>query len=65
MNLAGLGLDVGWFTGHPGRLAEVTVEQVTEVALEFFAPTSFTGVLVGDAELLTPQLRALGGVTLP
>ncbi|TQM80996.1 putative Zn-dependent peptidase [Saccharothrix saharensis] len=65
MNLAGLGLGVEWFTGHPGRLADVTVEQVTEVALEFFAPTAFTGVLVGDAELLTPQLRALGGVTLP
>ncbi|MEU4765391.1 pitrilysin family protein [Actinosynnema sp. NPDC023794] len=65
MNLAGLGLDVEWFTGHPSRLAAVTVEQVTEVALEFFAPTSFTGVLVGDADLLTSQLRALGGVTLP
>ncbi|CAL9629042.1 putative zinc protease [Actinosynnema sp. ALI-1.44] len=65
VNLAGLGLDIEWFTGHPDRLAAVTVEQVAEVALEFFAPTAFTGVLVGDAELLAPQLRALGGVTLP
>ncbi|WP_309116302.1 pitrilysin family protein [Saccharothrix sp.] len=65
VNLAGLGLGIEWFTGHPDRLAEVTVEQVAEVALEFFAPTAFTGVLVGDAELLAPQLRSLGGVTLP
>ncbi|MGM1058871.1 M16 family metallopeptidase [Saccharothrix sp. Mg75] len=65
VNLAGLGLGVEWFTGHPERLAAVTVEQVAEAALEFFAPTAFTGVLVGDADLLAPQLRALGGVSLP
>ncbi|MFC6093631.1 pitrilysin family protein [Saccharothrix sp. BKS2] len=65
VNLAGLGLGVDWFLAHPGRLASVTVEQVAEVALEFFAPSAFTGVLVGDADKLTPQLRALGGVALP
>ncbi|XVV04815.1 M16 family metallopeptidase [Actinosynnema sp. CA-248983] len=65
VNLAGLGLGIEWFTGHPDRLAAVTVEQVAEAALEFFAPTAFTGVLVGDAESLAPQLRSLGGVTLP
>ncbi|MEU4807299.1 pitrilysin family protein [Actinosynnema sp. NPDC023587] len=65
VNLAGLGLDIEWFTGHPARLEAVTVEQVAEVALEFFAPSSFTGVLVGDADLLAPQLRSLGGVSLP
>ncbi|MEJ2854852.1 MULTISPECIES: M16 family metallopeptidase [unclassified Saccharothrix] len=65
VNLAGLGLGIEWFTGHPDRLAAVTVEQVAEAALEFFAPTAFTGVLVGDADLLAPQLRSLGGVTLP
>ncbi|NUT91936.1 MAG: insulinase family protein [Saccharothrix sp.] len=65
VNLAGLGLGIEWFTGHPDRLAAVTVEQVAEAALEFFAPSAFTGVLVGDADLLAPQLRSLGGVTLP
>ncbi|WP_199441469.1 M16 family metallopeptidase [Umezawaea beigongshangensis] len=65
VNLAGNGLDVDWFTAHPERLTAVTREQVAEVALEFFAPTAFTGVLVGDAERLAPQLRALGGVVLP
>jgi predicted Zn-dependent peptidase len=64
VNLAGLGLDIDWFVAHPERLAAVTVEQVAEAALEFFAPTAFTGVLVGDAEKLAPQLKALGGVTL-
>ena len=64
-NLAGVGLDVEWLRGHPGRLAEVTVEQVAAAGLEFFAPTSFTGVVVGDADRLAPKLRALGGVLLP
>jgi predicted Zn-dependent peptidase len=65
VNLAGLGLDIDWFVAHPARLAAVTVEQVAEAALEFFTPTAFTGVLVGDADKLAPQLKALGGVTLP
>ncbi|GAA3870849.1 pitrilysin family protein [Saccharothrix violaceirubra] len=64
VNLAGLGLGIEWFTGHPERLAGVTVEQVAEVALEFFAPSAFTGVVVGDADVLAPRLRALGGVAL-
>ncbi|RZQ62605.1 M16 family metallopeptidase [Amycolatopsis suaedae] len=57
---AGLGMD--WFLGHPDRVAAVTAEQVTEAALEFFAPSRFTGVVVGDADLLGPQLAGLGGV---
>ena len=32
---------------------------------EFFAPVAFTGVIVGDAEVVGPGLRALGGVDLP
>jgi zinc protease len=63
--LAGVGLDAEWLRGHPGRLAAVTVEQVAEVALEFFAPTAFTGVVVGDKDVLAEQLAAIGGVELP
>jgi zinc protease len=59
--LASLGLGVDWLVDHPGRLAEVTAEQIAEAALEFFAPTRFTGVVVGDAAQL-PLLRSLGGV---
>ncbi|HEX3780890.1 MAG TPA: pitrilysin family protein [Pseudonocardiaceae bacterium] len=63
--LIGVGLDAEWFRGHPARLAAVTTEQVAEAALEFFAPTAFTGVIIGDADLLGRKLGALGGVELP
>lgn len=63
--LAGLGLGADWLREHPGRLAAVTTEQVADVALEFFAPSAFTGVVVGDAEVLAKQLTAIGGVDLP
>ncbi|WP_436494057.1 M16 family metallopeptidase [Actinokineospora sp. HUAS TT18] len=62
--LAILGLGIDWLTGHPDRLKAVTVEQVAEAAVGFFAPTRFTGVIVGDAATLS-TLSALGGVTLP
>lgn len=63
--LAADGLDLEWLAGHPARLHAVTTEQVAEVALEFFTPTAFTGVVVGDAEVIGPRVRALGGVTGP
>jgi predicted Zn-dependent peptidase len=63
--LAGVGLGTDWLREQPGRLAGVSVEDVAEVALEFFAPIAYTGVIVGDAERLAPQLRALGDVRLP
>ena len=63
--LVGVGLDADWFRGHPARLAAVTVEQVAEAAEEFFTPTAFTGVIVGDADLLGKRLAAMGGIELP
>jgi zinc protease len=63
--IAALGLDVDWLRAHPARLAAVTIEQVADAALEFFAPTAFTGVVVGDADVLSRQLAAIGGVELP
>jgi predicted Zn-dependent peptidase len=63
--LAQVGLGPEWLRDHPDRLAKVTVEQVAEAALEFFAPSAVTGVVVGDAERLAPQLSALGGVLQP
>jgi len=63
--LAGVGLDASWFAAHPGRLAEVTSAQVAAVAAEFFTPTAFTGVVVGDASTVSTKLRALGGIELP
>lgn len=63
--LAALGLDLDWLLAHPGRLQAVTTEQVAEAAAEFFAPSRFTGVVVGDADRLSRPLAALGGVELP
>ncbi|MFC4004338.1 M16 family metallopeptidase [Prauserella oleivorans] len=60
LSVVGLGLD--WLLEHPQRVARVTTEEVAAAALEFFAPARFTGVVVGDAETLAPQLSALGGV---
>ena len=60
--LAADGLALDWLGGHPARLAAVTVEEVAAVALRFFAPTAFTGVIVGDADVIGPGVRALGGV---
>jgi zinc protease len=60
--LAPLGLGAEWLVEHPNRLKEVTSEQIAEAALEFFSPTRYTGVVVGDAAQLK-SLRALGGVS--
>ncbi|GAB3587468.1 pitrilysin family protein [Amycolatopsis endophytica] len=59
--LTAAGLGEEWLAEHPARLAEVTVDDVARAALEFFAPARFTGVVVGDAQILAPQLTALGG----
>jgi zinc protease len=56
------GLSVDWLRERPVRLEAVTPEQVAEAALKYFAPERFTGVVVGDAEVIGPRLRALGGV---
>ncbi len=63
--LATLGLDLDWLLSHTGRLQTVTTGQVAEAAAEFFAPTRFTGVVVGDGKRLADPLAALGGVELP
>ncbi|MGH3695495.1 MAG: M16 family metallopeptidase [Pseudonocardiaceae bacterium] len=65
ITLAGLGLDLDWLLAHPGRLQAVTAGQVAEAAACFFAPSRFTGVVVGDAKRLADPLAALGGVELP
>lgn len=62
--LAATGLGAEWLAGHPERLAAVTAEEVAAAALEFFAPKRFTGVVVGDADVLGPKLLAFGDVTV-
>jgi predicted Zn-dependent peptidase len=63
--LAILGLDLDWLLTHATRLRAVTTAQVAEAAAHFFAPSRFTGVVVGDAKRLADPLVALGGVELP
>jgi zinc protease len=62
--LAVTGLGAEWLAEHPDRLAAVTADEVAQAALDFFAPSRFTGVVVGDAESLAPKLAALGGFTV-
>ena len=63
--LAGVGLDANWLAAHPARLEEVTPDEVAAVATQFLTPTAFTGVVVGDASVVSSGLRALGGFELP
>lgn len=63
--LAGVGLGAAWLRGHPARLEAVTPEQVAAAAREFFTPTAFTGVVLGDSDVVGLRLRALGGIELP
>ncbi len=60
--LAADGLTLDWLAGHPARLTAVTADEVAAAALRFFAPTAVTGVIVGDADVIGPGVRALGGV---
>jgi predicted Zn-dependent peptidase len=60
--LAGLGLDPDWVQEHPARLAAVTVEDVARVASTLLAPAAFTGVVVGDLDVIGDSLSVLGGV---
>lgn len=60
--LSAFGLGLEWITGHPARLAATTVEAVSAAAAEFFAPTSFTSVIVGDAATIADPLAALVAV---
>ena len=61
-SLASFGLGLDWIAGHPARLLATTVDQVSAAAAEFFAPSSFTSVAVGDASLITDRLAALVAV---
>jgi zinc protease len=60
--LAADGLDLDWLRAYPAGLEAVTPDEVAAAALRFFAPAAFTGVLVGDASLIGPGVRALGGI---
>jgi predicted Zn-dependent peptidase len=43
-------------------LQAVTVDEISAAAAEFFAPSAFTSVVVGDAAAIADPLAALGPV---
>jgi predicted Zn-dependent peptidase len=57
--LAGVGLGPDWLIEHPRRLAKVTLDDVAAAAAEFFAPSRFVTVVVGDSGAVTGPLSAL------
>jgi zinc protease len=60
--LSAFGLGLDWVTGHPQRLLDVTNDEVSAAAAQFFAPSGFTSVVVGDADAIAGPLAALGPV---
>jgi zinc protease len=60
--LAVFGLPDDYFASLPGLLRAVTVETLLEVAQRHLRPHACAVVAVGPAELLRPQLEALGPV---
>ncbi|MDF3148903.1 insulinase family protein, partial [Streptomyces sp. T21Q-yed] len=55
MNLLQYGLSPDWLRTFPQRLAEVTLGEVARAAQEFYAPSRFSGVIVGDPSGLASQ----------
>ncbi|MCE7008368.1 insulinase family protein [Kibdelosporangium philippinense] len=62
IGLASQGLGVEWLVSYPGRLQEVTAEEIAAAARDFFAPVNWTGVIVGDSAQFE-NVRLLGDVT--
>lgn len=62
MALAEVGLGMDWLRTHESRLRAVTTADVAEAARRFYAPQAYTGIVVGDAEVLAEPLAGLGGV---
>ncbi|MQA36186.1 M16 family metallopeptidase [Modestobacter roseus] len=60
--LLGSGLSAEWLADHQRALAAVGVDEVTEAARRWLAPSGLTAVVVGDAERIVDPLGALGAV---
>jgi predicted Zn-dependent peptidase len=60
--LSAFGLGLEWVIDHPARLAAVTIDDVSAAAHEFFAPSRFASVVVGDAAAISGPLAALGPI---
>ena len=57
--LAAFGLGPDWLIEHPRRLAALRTDDVSAAAAQFFGPSGFTSVAVGDAATDAGPLAAL------
>lgn len=60
--LAPYGLGLDYILEQPARLAATSIDDVNAAAAEFFGPSGFTRVVVGDAASIAGPLGALGAV---
>ena len=61
-SLVSAGLTVDYVREYPAALEKVTVDDVLEVSRRFLSPLGLTTVVVGDAAVVAPSLRALAEV---
>ncbi len=62
--LAAAGVDPGYLSSHPARLAKVTRQEVGEAARRYFSPSRLTTVIVGDADRVADRLADLEEVAV-
>jgi zinc protease len=60
--LAAAGVEPGYLTSYPARLAQVRRQQVDEAARRYFAPTALVTAIVGDADVVSGDLEAISPV---
>ena len=61
--ISALGLGPEYLQAQPGRLAAVTVDEVSAAAQQYLAPSGMVGVVVGDVQRIEAPLQLLGPVT--
>jgi predicted Zn-dependent peptidase len=62
VTLAAAGLDLEWLYEQPARMADVTVDDVHNVAAEHLAPSRAVTLVLGDAGVVAGPVAALGPV---
>ncbi len=62
--LAATGVDPGYLSGHPARLARLEKSEVDAAARRYFSPSRLATVVVGEAEAVAGQLGELEQIEL-
>ena len=58
------GYPLDYFDVYPKKIDAVTADGVRETMAEYVAPRRFTAVVVGPADVIRPQVEAMGDVTV-